>query len=111
VGSADNYLIQRYGPDGTALDAFGQAHQSDSVWQTAGLSLDGAGNLYALQVPNNVIQSFDVTSQPAVFRWETGGLGFGLGEFSAPNGMAIEGDRLFVADTSNHRVQELRLQD
>jgi sugar lactone lactonase YvrE len=109
VGSADDYLIQRYSADGTPLETFGQSHASDVVWQVAGLTLDDDGNLYGLQVPNNVIQSFSTVPSPSVLRWEYGGLGSGPGQFSAPSGMDISGDTMYVADTSNHRIQELRL--
>ena len=34
-----------------------------------------------------------------------GGQGAGPGEFSDPNGIAVTGDRVFVADSRNHRIQ------
>ncbi|MDG0813839.1 hypothetical protein OMP40_34585 [Cohnella rhizosphaerae] len=37
-----------------------------------------------------------------------GGSGSGLGEFSYPRGVAIDGDgNLYVADSKNHRIQKL----
>ena len=54
----------------------------------------------------------------AVFDAETGALlrhvggkGKALGQFLRPNGIAVFGDRLFVAERDNHRVQVLSLPD
>jgi tripartite motif-containing protein 71 len=109
VSSADDYLIQRYAPDGTFKSTLGRSHASDIVWQTAGLSFDEAGYLYCLQVPAQLIQSYDVEADPPSLRWEFGGLGAGPGQFSAPSGMTVVGRTIWVADTSNHRVQQLEL--
>ena len=38
-----------------------------------------------------------------------GGHGTAAGEFDRPNGVAVEGDRLFVVERDNHRVQVLAL--
>ena len=38
-----------------------------------------------------------------------GGPGRALGEFDRPNGLAVSGDRLFVVERDNHRVQVLTL--
>ena len=40
-----------------------------------------------------------------------GGRGEGPGQFNRPNGIAIEGDLVFVVERDNHRVQVLRLPD
>jgi len=40
---------------------------------------------------------------------ESGGKGEALGQFNRPNGLAVFGDYLFVAERDNHRVQVLRL--
>jgi hypothetical protein len=40
-----------------------------------------------------------------------GGRGAGPGQFNRPNGIAIYGDLVFVAERDNHRVQALRLPD
>lgn len=109
ISSADDYLIQRYAPDGTFLDTFGRSHTSDVVWQTAGLSFDSQGYLYALQVPTQAVQSYDVETDPPNLRWEFGGLGSGPGQFTSPSGMTVVGQTLFVADTSNHRIQQFEL--
>ena len=40
-----------------------------------------------------------------------GGEGAGPGQFNRPNGVAVAGDRLFVVERDNHRVQVLSLPD
>jgi 3-phytase len=42
---------------------------------------------------------------------EVGGKGSEPGQFKRPNGIAVLGDRLFVAERDNHRVQVLALPD
>lgn len=42
---------------------------------------------------------------------EVGGKGTALGQFKRPNGVAVFGDRLFVVERDNHRVQVLSLPD
>lgn len=109
ISSADDYLIQHYTADGTFVNAVGTSHQSDTIWQTAGVSFDDQGYLYALQVPTNMIQSYDVQRDPPSLRWEFGGLGSDPGQFTSASSLTVVGRRLFVADTSNHRIQEFLL--
>jgi len=109
VSAADDYLILRFAGDGAYIDTFGQAHQTDVVWQTASMAFDDQGNLYAIQVPNHTIQSFDVDGPKPLMRWEFGSLGRGPRQFSSPSGLTIVGSKMFVADTGNDRVVESRL--
>lgn len=40
--------------------------------------------------------------------WQTGGLGYGPGQFNTPNGFCLGlDDEILVADTNNHRIQVL----
>ena len=111
VSSADDYLIQAFSPEGEYLHAFGRSHATDNLWQTAGLSIGPAGRLFALQVPYNRLQAFDLTTQEPEFLWEFGGLGTGPRQFANPQNTDVAGNTLYVADTENDQIKLYRLEE
>lgn len=72
-----------------------------SMSTATGLSTDGDGNVYATDIEHTVSQFAPNGVQVA--RW--GRAGTAEGEFGTPADVARSGDRLFVADTGNDRVQ------
>ena len=44
-------------------------------------------------------------SAPVAFGFSFGGYGFGMGKFYLPVGVAVGGGKIYVADTSNHKIQ------
>ena len=103
VGSGDDFLVQRFAADGTYLDAFGLAHAGENAWRVGGIALDAAGNIYLSQALAGRIQCFAAADRQLV--WELGTVGVGDDAFRSPMGLAVDGDRLYVADQQNHRVQ------
>lgn len=75
-----------------------------SPWSVA---VDASGSVYVVDNTAGRVQKFtaEFTSTGAFVA--TGGTqGFGAGQFSAPMGVATDGgDRVYVADTGNHRIQ------
>ncbi len=108
VGMGDDYLIQLVTSDGLRLDTFGKSYAGESMWRTGGLALDGKGRLYASRTVGHAIQAFSVVDTPK-WLWDYGELGGELGQFNAPGGLACYDGTLYVADTSNNRIQVLRL--
>jgi streptogramin lyase len=111
VSTADDYLIQRFDSSGAYVESFGRSHADENLWQISGLSLSGAGILFALQVPYNRVQAFDVSGEKAAFLWEFGELGTGPRQFSGPTGSDISGGLLYIADTANDRIQVLEIDE
>jgi YYY domain-containing protein len=70
--------------------------------QARGLAVDAEGNVYAADFDNHRIQKWNRELQ-SVNAW--GEQGSGKGQFSQPCEVAVRGDRLYVADTWNQRVQ------
>lgn len=70
----------------------------------SGLAVDASGNVYVIDLTNDQIHSYDPSG---VLRFSFGGPGSGPGQFSGPQDLAIAPDgSIFVADTSNHRIQK-----
>ena len=75
--------------------------------QEDGLAVDGK-NLYVGDGQINVINVFDRDGR---FLYKFGRAGTKGGEFNQPAGMWVEaGNRVFVADAGNHRVQEFEIE-
>lgn len=108
VGMGDDFLIQRFSPSGEYLDAIGHGHAEESMWRIAGLAVDEHNRLYASRAIGHLVQCFDTESR--ALEWEYGSLGREPGQFNTPGGLDVAGDLLYVADTSNNRIQVLELE-
>ncbi|OXM85771.1 S-layer homology domain-containing protein [Paenibacillus rigui] len=74
------------------------------------VAVDNRGNVYVADSMNNRIQKWNAAKN-AWSEWTKsgGGSGSGLGEFREPLGVAVNDDYLYVAETSNHRIQILKM--
>lgn len=73
----------------------------------SGVAIDADGFVYVLDKNNNQVQKFTADGQYPDGKSETewGQEGTGPGEFDTPFGIAVFGDRVYVADTENNRIQ------
>jgi hypothetical protein len=85
-----------------------------------GLAVTSAGKIIAINGNNpdrgtdtvGKVYSFTDLGTAIVTRdWVVGGLGSGPGKFNNASGVSASGDRLFIADTDNRRVQVLNAAD
>ena len=74
-----------------------------SVW---GVAVDKDDNIHVsdMNMSSNCVYKFDKSGELLI---RFGKKGSGPGEFSVPRGVAVAGDRVFVCDCDNHRVQVL----
>ncbi len=97
--------VVEYGPDLKFIRGYGEA---DFFKRPGGMAFDeSTGELWVLDVADSVIHVFD--SEGNAIR-VVGALGGEEGEFFRPTNIAIRGDRVYVSDTLNFRVQVLDLE-
>ncbi|QWP76579.1 phytase [Lysobacter sp. K5869] len=92
-------IPERFVSDPSAQDEL----DSLATWPAA----DGSTWLIASAKSTHRLAVYDADSGKRLR--EFGGKGEALGQFKRPNGLAVFGDYLFVAERDNHRVQVLRL--
>ncbi|WP_240419299.1 S-layer homology domain-containing protein [Paenibacillus periandrae] len=102
VQAADQWSqYAKIGPtSGNSLGAFSNP---------SGVAVDSSGNVYVADYNNHRIQKLTAaTGVWSEWKSSSGGSGNGLGEFYSPVGVAVDnGGNVYVADTSNHRIQKL----
>ncbi|MFI5395610.1 MAG: 6-bladed beta-propeller [Candidatus Binatia bacterium] len=106
VTDALNFRIQIFEPDGTLISTFG--HLGDGTGDFArpkGVGIDRDGHVYVVDALFDAVQIFDAHGSYL--------LGFGQhgtreGQFWLPSGLTIDGDRIYVVDSYNQRVQVFR---
>ena len=102
VSDSGNNRIQQFDPSGKFIDSFGTNGTAAGQFNTPkGLSYDPAGTLYVVDSGNNRI----VLAQGIFVEEVTGTNGTGFGQFSAPLSIGFGEHGVYVADTSNNRVQ------
>lgn len=95
------------GVHGNRFDAIsGIAAGGDKIYVINGNNPDQGGNTIGK------VYCFSQTLHvPVTVDWTVGGVGSGDGQFNNASGVAVSGDRLFIADTDNRRVQVLSTTD
>lgn len=105
VADSCNDRLQVFKTDGTLLAVWGKVGKAPGEFNYPyDIALDKQGRVYVAEWGNNRIQVLDRSGRPmAVF----GGPGANPGELGQPWGVALTaaGDKIWVADTLNHRLQ------
>jgi len=121
VSDLNNNRIEKLSPSGDPLLQFGGTPGADAgeMKQPRGVAVDAQGNVYVADTQNHRIEQFaaDGSFTGQWRRCEDGpdpcqipNSGKGPGEFFYPRGLvADDAGQLYVADTSNNRVQRLKL--
>ena len=73
-----------------------------------GLGYDAQGRLHVASVFNHQIEVFDSALN---FLYAYGERGAADGQFNFPNDLRISGDRVYVVDRQNNRVQVWQISD
>ncbi len=104
VSDSLNFRVQRFGLDGTVLDAFGR--KGDAAGDLAlpkGVAFDADRNLWVVDAHFENVQAFTPKGQLLM---ALGREGTEVGEFWLPSGICIDAaGRIWIADGSNQRVQ------
>ncbi len=103
VVDALNFRMSRFSPDGVPLSAFGEPGDAGGQFaRPKAVALDASGRLYVSDAQRDEVLVFRPDGE---FEYSFGGTGAERGQLSLPAGLAVLGDRVFVADSYNHRVQ------
>jgi DNA-binding beta-propeller fold protein YncE len=95
------------GPGGVAVDATnafdgGHGDGPGQFDEPMGVGIDAGGNIYVCERLNHRVQKF---ASDGTYLGEWGVLGDRPGEFREPLDLAVEGERVYVMDTWNTRLQ------
>lgn len=106
IADACNHRIAVHAPNGTFLRSFGAAgRNAGELTYPYGLMMLPDGSLLVTEFGNNRLQRFDKNGKSlGIF----GGIGRGTGQLQYPWSLAGTGDRIFVLDSGNNRVQVIR---
>ena len=104
-GAGDNQCVLKFTLDGQFVSKWGSKGTGKGEFRNPqGIAVDGAGNVYVVDVLNNRIQKFSATHQ---FVTEWGTAGSGDGQFSVPSDITIDQNGyLYVVDNGNSRIQK-----
>lgn len=103
VNDTMNHRIQIFTLDGVPNTSFGEIGDSSGQFALSkGIGMDAQGHVYVADAMSNYIQIFD---QDGRFLLAFGGMGEAPGQFRLPAGVFVDGNKIFVADTENRRVQ------
>jgi hypothetical protein len=116
VADSNNSRIVKYQNDGTFVTSWGSYGDGNGEFKRPiGIDVDSSDYVYVTEYHNCRIQKFDSSGNFVV---KGGKCGSGImaqgGEFHYPMGIAAYGYSsvsLFVADTGNNRIQQIRLGD
>lgn len=109
VADAYNHRLQRFvGDTATDIVGWGLFGRAFGFRVATGVGVDSTGRVYGADFGHGLVRVFDSRGTPL----ETfGSAGRGLGEFDRPEGIAIDGTRIYVTDFGNHRLQEWRMEE
>ena len=103
VVDALNFRVARFGPDGTWRGAFGFPGEAGGAFaRPKAIAVDETGLIWVSDAQRDAVLVF---SPDGEFEFALGEGGAARGRLALPAGVAVARDRLYVADSHNHRVQ------
>ncbi len=106
VVDAFNSRIQVFSDEGEFLEILADGNQAAALNYPYDIAADEKGNLFVVEYGGGRVSKFD-TGGRLLGRY--GSAGQGEGQFSTPWGIALDRQsRLYIADTGNRRLVELR---
>ena len=109
VNDTMNFRIKVFDVSGTLRASFGAEGAGPGAFVRAkGVATVPDGRIVVVDGMLDRVQLFDLHDNSSI---AIGHQGESPGSFWSPTGVDVDEDRMFVADTYNHRVQILRLED
>jgi len=109
ISDTMNFQILTFAIMGDKISSFGTSGVDPGQFnRPKGVAVDQNGNIYVVDSSFDNVQVFDPTGRLLTF---FGGNGFELSQFRMPTDIAIDGDKLYISDTLNRRVQVFQIYD
>lgn len=103
VSDSNNGRVQVFNRQGRfILEIDGTKGEKPKMSLPRGLTIDSYNRLLVIDPLANQLRFFELTGEPL---FEYGRLGIKDGELNFPNGVAVNGKKIYIADRENHRVQ------
>ncbi|MDQ3280948.1 MAG: IPT/TIG domain-containing protein [Acidobacteriota bacterium] len=119
VADSGNNVIRRITTAGVVTTLAGDGKPADtdgtgsgaSFKRPCGVAIDEQGNVYVADTDNHKIRKVTPSGVVTTFAG-TGGVGYaeggaGAARFAGPQGVAVAGGVVYVADTGNHRIRKI----
>ena len=111
VTDFNNRRVQKFTSDGTFITIWGWGGSGSGQFdRPTGIAVDMKGRVFVVDTFNHRIQRFSPSTIALthLFKNKWGGFGSTESQFSSPFGIAVNTNtgNIYVADTSNHRIQE-----
>jgi DNA-binding beta-propeller fold protein YncE len=103
VVDAMNFRVQLFDREGKFQGLIGKSGDPrGGIYRPKGIAIDSEGHIYLVEAQYGIVNVFDREGR-LLYNF---GNGTGFGEFLLPAGLFIDrGDRLYLSDSYNHRVQ------
>jgi DNA-binding beta-propeller fold protein YncE len=109
VNDTLNYRVKHYSASGELQSAFGEEGRAAGGFVRAkGIAVTADGRVLVVDGMLDRVQMFDADGSPIL---QIGRQGEEEGMFWSPTGIDVDGDLVYVADTYNHRIQVMRLEE
>lgn len=106
-----NFRVQIFDENGKFVKKFGEIGDAPGYFsRPKGIAVDSRGNIFVVDALKETVEVFNINNQYLGFLGRERGPGLpptrNPGEFALPSGISIDiGDKIYVADSYNSRVQ------
>lgn len=103
VSDSNNYRVQVFDEKNRVGKIFTKTPKGQQLFGslTKGIAVDNKGDVWVVDAISHKVSVFDKGGYQL---FEFGQFGYGDEEFNFPNGIAVKGDRIYIADRENNRI-------
>lgn len=105
VADGNNGRLQVFDAEGQLLFVISRGYGPGDLSMPRGVAVDDKDHLFVADTSADVIKVYDISGDRPKYLRDIGVSGSGDGQFRFPNGVAVTGNRIYVTDKENGRVQ------